>query len=165
MPSLEHKYLVQVTWTGNTGQGTASYGSYSREHEIAAPGRAPIAGTTDAHRFKDAAKYTPEDLLVGALSACHMMWLLHLCAEAGITVVSYTDEALGKMAQQGKTGQFTEVTLRPQMKITDASRIQDAIALHEEAHKLCNIARSVNFPVRCEPSVTANDDLSASHPG
>ena len=165
MPSLEHKYIVQVTWTGNTGQGTAAYGSYSRAHEISVPGKATIAGTTDVPRFKDPASYTPEDLLVAALSACHMMWLLHLCADAGITVLSYADEALGKMAQQGKTGQFTQVTLRPVMKITETSRIQDAIALHEEAHKLCNIARSVNFPVRCEPSVTAHDDLTASHAG
>ncbi len=106
-------------------------------------------------KFKDPSRYTPEDLLVAALSACHMMWLLHLCSEAGITVVSYVDEATGKMLLTGPTGHFTEVTLHPVMKITDASRIRDAEALHERAHELCNIAKSVNFPVACQPSVSA----------
>ena len=157
MPAaLEHQYQVKTTWTGNTGQGTATYTSYSRSHEIAGTHQAPIPGTTEVKRFHDPARYTPEELLVAALSACHMMWLLHLCADAGITVISYVDEAEGRMAAQGNgTGHFTEVTLRPHMKITDAGRIADAEALHEEAHRLCNIARSVNFPVHCSPTVIA----------
>lgn len=157
MPSLEHHYQVRTEWTGNTGQGTATYGGYSRAHEISIANKPPIPGTTEVPRFHDDSRYTPEELLVAALSACHMMWLLHLCADAGVTVVSYTDDALGKMRQQGPTGQFSEVTLRPVMKITDASRIADAVALHEKVHELCNIARSVNFPVYCTPSVTAGE--------
>ena len=156
MPALpEHKYEVRTTWTGNTGQGTATYLSYSRDHEISIANAQPIPGTTDVRRFHDVSRYSPEELVVGALSACHMMWLLHLCSEAKITVVSYVDDAQGQMMTQGRTGQLSEVTLRPVMKITDSSRVQDAVALHEEAHKLCNIARSVNFPVHCTPSVTA----------
>jgi organic hydroperoxide reductase OsmC/OhrA len=151
----DHHYQVHVTWTGNTGQGTATYNGYSRSHEISIPGRTPILGTTDVARFHDNSAHSPEELLVGALSACHMMWTLHLCADAGITVVSYTDEAHGTMHPQGQTGQFSEVTLRPVMKITDPARIADAEALHVQAHHNCNIARSVNFPVRCEPKVTA----------
>jgi organic hydroperoxide reductase OsmC/OhrA len=157
MPSLpEHKYEVRTTWTGNTGQGTATYASYSRAHEISIPNKPPIPGTTEVPRFHDASRYTPEELLVAALSACHMMWLLHLCADAKITVQSYVDDAQGRMAVHGQIGQFAEVTLRPVMKITDSSRVQDAVALHEEAHKLCDMARSVNFPVHCNPSVTAD---------
>ena len=157
MPALpKHEYEVRTTWTGNTGQGTATYASYSRAHEISMPNKPSIPGTTEVPRFHDGSRYTPEELLVAALSACHMMWLLHLCADAKITVVSYVDDALGRMATQGQTGQFAEVTLRPAMKITDPGRVQDAAALHEEAHKLCHIARSVNFPVHCSPSVTAD---------
>jgi organic hydroperoxide reductase OsmC/OhrA len=157
MPApAHHHYEVRTTWTGNTGQGTATYVSYGREHEITGPNQpVPILGTTDVARFKDASRYTPEELLVGALSACHMMWMLHLCADAGITVVSYVDQACGLMLQEGQTGHFTEVTLRPAMKITDASRIKDAEALNHRAHELCHIAKSVNFPVRCTPSVVA----------
>jgi organic hydroperoxide reductase OsmC/OhrA len=156
MPDLFHSYEVRVTWTGNTGEGTATYTSYRRDHEIAGPAQPPILGTTDVRKLKDPTRYTPEELLVGALSACHMMWLLHLCSEAGIVVVSYVDAATGKMALSGRTGYFTEVTLHPAMKITDAARIHDAEALHEQAHELCNIAKSVNFTVHVEPTVTAD---------
>ncbi len=155
MPDLHHHYQVRTTWTGNTGQGTATYTSYQRSHEISIAGKPAILGTTEVPKFHDPARYTPEELLVAALSACHMLWLLHMCADAGITVVSYVDEARGKMLQSGPTGQFTEVTLYPVMKITDAARIADAKAMHEKAHELCNIARSVNFPVHCEPTVVA----------
>ncbi|MBZ5606821.1 MAG: OsmC family protein [Acidobacteriia bacterium] len=156
MPDLHHRYQVRTTWTGNTGQGTAAYTSYQRSHEISAPHKNPILGTTVVPKFNDATRYNPEELLVAALSACHMMWLLHLCADAGITVVSYVDDATGKMKMGGQTERFSEVTLHPVMKITDPSRIQDAEALHEQAHKFCSLAASVNFPVHCQPSVTAD---------
>ena len=151
----DHQYQVRVAWTGNAGQGTATYAGYSRAHEISVSNKSPIHGTTEVPRFHDKSAYTPEELLVAALSACHMMWTLHMCADAGITVVSYIDEAEGTMHPHGQTGQFTEVVLRPLMKITDPKRIADAESAHEEAHRLCNIARSVNFPVHCEPKVVA----------
>jgi organic hydroperoxide reductase OsmC/OhrA len=152
-----HQYEVRTTWTGNTGQGTASYRAYKRDHEISGERKvAPIPGSSDPVFRGDAARYNPEELLVGALSACHMLWMLHLCADAGITITAYTDQASGVMAEEADgSGRFTEVTLRPQMTITDAGRIADAEALHARAHELCAMANSVNFPVRCVPSVTA----------
>lgn len=156
MPDLHHHYQVRITWTGNTGEGTANYNSYRRDHEISGTEQAPILGTTEVPKFHDSKRYTPDELLVASLSACHMMWLLHLCADAGITVTSYVDDARGRMIQAGRSGHFTDVTLYPVMKITDATRIQDAEKLHEQAGELCNIAKSVNFPVHCKPTVSAD---------
>jgi organic hydroperoxide reductase OsmC/OhrA len=103
----------------------------------------------------DAARYNPEELLIGALSACHMLWVLHLCADAGIVIVSYVDEAIGEMAEhKDGSGEFTRVVLRPRIQITDPGRIREAEALHEKAHHVCAIARSVNFAVEVEPKVT-----------
>jgi organic hydroperoxide reductase OsmC/OhrA len=152
-----HQYEVRTTWTGNTGQGTASYRAYKRDHEISGERKlAPIPGSSDPVFRGDVARYNPEELLVGALSACHMLWMLHLCADAGITITAYTDQASGVMAEEADgSGRFTEVTLRPQMTITDAGRIPEAEALHTRAHELCAMANSVNFPVRCVPSVVA----------
>ena len=86
-----------------------------------------------------------------------MLWLLHLCADAGITVTTYSDQACGVMAEDpAGSGRFTEVTLHPVMTITEAGRIPEAKALHAKAHDLCFIANSVNFPGRCpSPEVTA----------
>ena len=93
--------------------------------------------------------------MVGALSACHMLWVLHLCAEAGITVTEYVDIAEGVLTENADgSGQFTEVVLRPRVTILESDRVDAALAIHEKAHGLCFIARSVNFGVRHEPLVS-----------
>jgi organic hydroperoxide reductase OsmC/OhrA len=150
-----HQYQVQIDWTGNTGQGTANYRAYRRDYEIFGPNKqTPILGSSDPVFRGDPSRYNPEELLVAALSACHMLWVLHLCADAGITITAYSDEPFGLMTENPDgSGRITEVTLRPLMKITNASRIEVAKALHHRAHALCAIAHSVNFPVLCAPSV------------
>jgi organic hydroperoxide reductase OsmC/OhrA len=150
-----HRYEARIHWTGNTGRGTADYRAYRRDHEISGPNKqAPILGSSDPVFRGDPSRYNPEELLVAALSACHMLWVLHLCADAGITITAYSDEPFGLMTENPDgSGRFTEVTLRPSMKITNASRIEDAKAVHHRAHALCAIAHSVNFAVLCTPSV------------
>ncbi|MDA0672129.1 MAG: OsmC family protein [Cyanobacteria bacterium] len=148
-----HTYTLAVTWTGNQGQGTAHYRSYSRNHDIVAPGKGAIAGSADPAFRGDASRYNPEELLVATLSSCHMLWYLHLCAEAGIVVTAYGDSPVGTLAETTTGGgHFTEVVLKPQVTLAQGDR-QRAIALHSQAHHLCFIANSVNFPVYCEPTV------------
>ncbi len=154
-----HHFEVLNRWTGNLGEGTRAYSSYSRDHEISGASKsAAIPGSSDPAFRGDPERYSPEELLVGALSTCHMLSMLHLCSAAGIVVTEYSDHASGAMAQHTDgAGEFTGVTLRPRMAITDAARIPEAMALHERAHELCFIARSVNFAVHCEPVVEAGE--------
>ncbi len=86
---------------------------------------------------------------MASLSECHMLWYLHLCTDAGIVVVDYRDDAVGLMTD----AKFSEVTLHPVVTITAATRADDALTLHAEAHLRCYIANSVNFPVRHLPRV------------
>jgi organic hydroperoxide reductase OsmC/OhrA len=152
----KHRYVVTNRWTGNLGSGTSTYTAYSRNHELSGAGKgAPVPCSSDPVFRGDPSLYNPEELLVGALSACHLLTLLHLCADAGIVVVDYLDQAEGEMNEHSEGGEFTRVVLRPRMTITDPSRIAEAIELHHRAHERCFIARSVNFPVACEPVVTA----------
>ncbi len=149
----EHSYAVTVRWTGNRGVGTTGYREYDRSHEIQAASRPVIEGSADPSFRGDASRYNPEDLLVASLSACHMLSYLHLCAVAGIVVTAYVDDAVGTMSEQGVDGgRFVDVVLRPTVTIESGDPLI-AIALHEKAHHVCFIANSVNFPVRCEPSV------------
>jgi organic hydroperoxide reductase OsmC/OhrA len=152
----EHHYSITTTWTGNRGAGTKDYRAYARDHEISAEGKsAPVAGSSEKVFRGDAARYNPEELLVASLSACHMLWFLHLCAAAAIIVTDYRDAATGTMAEHTDgSGEFTRVTLRPHVVITSPDRIAEVIELHAKAHHLCFIARSVNFPVEHEPVVT-----------
>ena len=153
-----HHFRVMNRWTGNLGKGTESYAAYGRNYELSGDGKAaPIHGSSDSAFRGDPARYNPEELLVGALSSCHMLWVLHLCADAGITITDYCDEAIGDMVENADgSGEFTRVLLRPRMTITDSARIDDAIEIHHQAHKVCALARSMNFLVDHEPEVTAS---------
>ena len=152
----EHRYNVTVKWTGNTGTGTSGYRDYARAHEISAEGKPMIAASSDPVFRGDRARWNPEELLVAALSGCHQLSYLHLCAVAGIVVVDYVDHAEGVMAETPDgAGQFTRVTLRPKVTVAAGSDVAKAKELHHEAHAKCFIARSVNFPVENEPEVTS----------
>lgn len=146
-----HRYTVALEWTGNTGAGTTSYAGYGRDHVLSVPGKPDLAGSADPHFRGDAARWNPEELLVASLSACHQLWYLHLCAEAGIVVTAYCDRAEGEMAVEADGGgRFVAVTLRPEVTIAAGDAVR-ALALHEDAARLCFIARSMAFPVRHAP--------------
>jgi organic hydroperoxide reductase OsmC/OhrA len=154
--SREHRYTVNVEWTGNRGTGTATYRGYDRRHEISAPGlpKSPIAGSSDRSFRGDASCWNPEELLIASLSACHKLWYLHLCAEADVVVDSYVDHASGSMVEEADGGgHFREVVLRPVIHLSAESDEALARRLHDRAHALCFIARSVNFPVKHEPEI------------
>ena len=83
-----------------------------------------------------------------------MLWYLHLCADAGITVSSYEDNAEGRMIEtKSGGGHFDKVTLKPIVSIGENDDSELATSLHEKAHALCFIANSVNFEVACEPEI------------
>ena len=156
----EHRYSVTVTWTGNTGTGTSGYRDYARAHEISTEGKAAIAASSDPAFRGDRARWNPEELLVAALSSCHQLAYLHLCAVAGVVVVEYVDHAEGVMAETPDgAGQFVRVVLRPKVTIAAGSDAVKALELHHEAHEKCFIARSVNFPVECKASCGEADSL------
>jgi organic hydroperoxide reductase OsmC/OhrA len=149
-----HSYEVRIVWTGDLGEGTSGYRAYGRRHEVTAPERPAIAGSSDPAFRGDPDRWDPERLLVASLSQCHMLGYLHQCADAGVVVVAYEDHAVGTMVQSADGGgRFTEVVLRPAVTVADESMLEQARALHERAHELCFIANSVNFAVRHEPSI------------
>ena len=155
MTGREHHYRVEVTWTGNTGSGTSGYKAYERAHGITAgEGKPPIPGSSDPAFRGDPARWNPEELLVASLSACHKLWYLHLCAQAGVIVTGYADAAEGVMEESADgSGRFTRVVLRPQVTIAAGSDPGKAEALHERAHAMCFIANSVSFPVEVAATI------------
>ncbi|MFI6595870.1 OsmC family protein [Nonomuraea sp. NPDC050536] len=154
--SREHRYRATVTWTGNLGEGTSGYRAYSRDHEVSGEGKPVLPGTSDPAFRGDPGRWNPEELLVASLAQCHMLWYLHLCSTKGIVVDGYVDDPEGTMVEGGDGGgRFSTVTLRPVVTIADPAQLETAMALHEQAHELCFIANSVNFPVKHEPQVHA----------
>lgn len=149
-----HRYATSLQWTAE-GEGTTSYRGYRRDFTIASAGRPPIAGSSDPAFRGDPGRYNPEQLLVASLSACHMLWYLHLCSTNGIVVLAYRDDAVGAMRENSDgSGEFQRVELRPSVTIAPEGDRARALALHGEAHRLCFVARSVNFPVEIKGEIT-----------
>lgn len=143
-----HNYKLTTKWTGNKGEGTSGYRLYERSHTISIENKPDIFASADPAFRGDAAKYNPEDMLLAALSGCHMMSYLHVCVEAGVIVTDYIDYATGTMVHVADgSGRFTEVVLNPIVTVADESMVEKANELHAKANKLCFIANSCNFPI------------------
>jgi organic hydroperoxide reductase OsmC/OhrA len=149
----QHHYAARLIWTGAERGPTRSYESYSRSYRIEIEGKPPLEGSSDATFRGDPGRHNPEDLLVAAVAACHMLSYLALCARAGIEVIAYQDQASGLMALKDGRMRFVEVTLAPRVTI-GAGDLERAQELHAKAHQECFIANSVNFPVLNQPMVT-----------
>ena len=147
----DHSYAITIEWTGNLGDGTKDYRAYSRNHEVRAAGKS-LEGSSDPAFRGDPARWNPEETLVASLSACHMLWYLHLCADAGIVVTDYVDRAEGIMVEPADgTAKFERVILKPLVTLAPGADPATARALHGEAHRRCFIANSVNFAVEHAP--------------
>lgn len=153
--STIHHYAINIEWTGNKGEDTASYSAYDRNFILRGNGKPSIECSTDPAFRGDSSKYNPEDMLLAALSSCHMLWYLHLCADEGIQVVSYSDDPTGEMADSVglEGGRFLQVTLNPKIVIRQKDKIDKALQLHDIAKAKCFIANSCNFPIGHLPTI------------
>jgi organic hydroperoxide reductase OsmC/OhrA len=154
---IDHNYAVTIEWLGNRGVGTADYKSYGRENRVSANGKtAFIDGTSDPAFRGTPERWNPEELLLAALSQCHLLSYLHVAAMNGIVVTAYLDQAVGEMRQtRDGGGHFTSATLRPVVTIS-AGDPALAEELHAEASEKCFIESSINFPVLHEVTIVVN---------
>jgi organic hydroperoxide reductase OsmC/OhrA len=157
MQKKVHQYKIVATWTGNTGQGTKTYRGYERSVTVSADNKADLLCTSDTAFNSDKTKHNPEELLLASISTCHLLWYLHLCSEAGVTVTAYIDNPIGLMQETPDGGgHFTEVTLYPTITVSDPSMVDKAVTLHKDANRLCYIANSCNFPIHHKPIVNVD---------
>jgi len=142
----EHR--IRLTWTD--GGKPFTYESYPREHEIVFKDGQDRLTASASPAYKGDGKHgDPEDLLVAALSSCHMLSFLAICTKKKITVQSYEDDAVGFLENEGGNLWITKVILRPKiMSNADAATLEQ---IHHLAHKACFIANSVKTQVTVEP--------------
>jgi organic hydroperoxide reductase OsmC/OhrA len=151
----EHSYLTNLQWTGNTGKGTETYRGYERSHQISVNGKQMIEASSDPSFRGDKTKYNPEEMFVASLSSCHMLWFLHLCSDASVIVLEYSDTAVGKMLESDDgNGRFSEVILHPVVKVKEEWMIEKIDSIHAKANAFCFIANSCNFPIKHEGSAS-----------
>jgi organic hydroperoxide reductase OsmC/OhrA len=155
----DHSYATRMVWEGNTGEGTARYAAYERRWRVEVAGKPDLVGSAHAAFRGEAERHDPEDLLLAAASACHMLSYLALCAREGIRVVAYEDSASARLrVNAGGGGRFEEILLAPVVTVDDPAVASRATELHRAAHKRCFIANSLAAPVRIEATVRSGDD-------
>ena len=141
----EHK--IALSW--ERGAAPFTYDAYPRNHEISFKGGAPVTFSAAAVYRGDAGKGDPEDMLVAALSSCHMLSFLAIAAKKRVTVDSYQDDASGFLENDGAKLWMARVILRPQVVCSaDAATLAE---IHHLAHEACFIANSVKTKVTVEP--------------
>ena len=151
MALTQHDFTSRIEWTGNRGEGTRSYRGYDRSWSVTTPGQPVIHCSNDPRLGGDPGLPNPEDMLLSALAACHMLWYLHLASAAGIVVQSYQDTPIGVAeSSPDGAGRFVHATLKPHIVVERGADRARADAIHHEIHKMCFIARSVNFPISHE---------------
>jgi len=158
-----HDYKAHLIWDGNLGDGTSTYTGYGRKYRLQIDGKPDLMGSADPIFRGDANVYNPEDLFVAALSSCHLLSYLALCARMKINVIAYEDDASGTMVMRPDGGgKFESVTLRPIVTIAPGSDPKRALELHETAQDLCFIAASVSIPILHEPQIKVAQDAQAT---
>jgi organic hydroperoxide reductase OsmC/OhrA len=139
-PPSPSRHRARVRWRGDRGD--------LRAHVVEVGDQA-VGGSAAEDRGGDPAAADPEELLVAALSACHMLWFLDFARRRRLRVGSYEDAAEGEL---GAT-RFTRVVLRPAVswegEDPPAAVVEE---LHRRAHEACFIANSMSCPVLVEPA-------------
>ena len=146
--SSQHIFKSELNWKSNLDNNTQGTTRLSRRHKIEIEGK-QILELSAAKAFKgDADLHNPEDMLLSALTSCHMMSYLYVCSQHNIEVLAYSDNSEGKLEVEGTgKGRFSRVDLNPVVTIKNERNLELAKELHTKANELCFIANSCNFPI------------------
>jgi organic hydroperoxide reductase OsmC/OhrA len=148
LSDMRHSFALNLRWR-NTREFDGEFErDYSHEGYVSIPGHGSLV-TSAAEAFGgDPNLWNPEQLLMSAISQCHLLSFLYVANRDGVDILDYLDDVTGEMEYQGGRGAMTSVTLRPTVvTLADPREIE---RLHEEAKAFCVMRSSVNFPIDVE---------------
>ncbi len=147
-----HRYDIECTWTGSTGDG---YEAYDRSHRVSAPpATVELALSSDPVFRGDPTRLNPEQLVVAAAASCQLLSFLAVAARARLEVTGYVDHAEGYMPEDDPPMRITRIVLRPHIRLRDAVGEDRLRHLCEVAHRECFIANSLTTEIVIEPEFT-----------
>jgi organic hydroperoxide reductase OsmC/OhrA len=140
----------RITLKWEKGDAPFTYNEYPRNHALSFKnGQETVIASASPTYKGDGSKCDPEDMLVAALSSCHMLSFLAIAAKKKLTVQSYEDDAVGFLEDDGGKLWISRVILRP--KVTIDADEETLAHIHHLAHEACFIANSVKTDVKVEP--------------
>ena len=151
---FEKEFKVLTKWSSINKEDSLNTFSNLKTHRTYIENKEPLIISADKSFKGDKTKHNPEDLFLSALSSCHMMSYMYLCDKNNISLLNYTDEALGTLlVNEDGSGSFNSIVLYPIVTILDKNKIDLALSLHKEANRLCFIANSCKVPIVHKPQI------------
>jgi peroxiredoxin-like protein len=142
-----YQHQVVAWWSaGRTGLAKAS--SAPNSNHFAAP---PQFGGVEG-------RWTPEDLLLGAIASCFITTFRVLAEYSRWEYVDLQVEAWGVVDKADSGYRFTQIRVRPALKISGESRREQALHLLNKANGLCLISRALAVPQEFEPKIEFSED-------
>lgn len=105
--------------------------------------------------------WTPEHFLVAAVASCYVSTFTGMAAASKFEFLSLNVEAEGILGKDELGWRFSEVVLRPHLKIVQPEDSERAKRLLQKAEKGCLVGRSLACPIVLEPELKMEDELVA----
>ncbi|MCE8017721.1 OsmC family protein [Halomonas sp. MCCC 1A17488] len=137
-----------IRWQRTAHPSDAS--TYSRNHRVTLNGGQQVDVSASVDFKGDSACADPEQMLISAVSSCHMLFFLAIAEFQGYWVESYEDEPIGYLESNDKKGmEITRIELSPRITFGgDKMPDQKAVSkIHANAHKNCFIRNSITAEV------------------
>jgi len=147
----EHEYQVAAWWTSGRTGIAKSRSSPNAIHFTAPKSFGGLEG-----------RWTPEELLLAAISGCFTTTFRTIVSKAESDFTDLEVEAVATMRKVDCGYIFTEIVLRPVLKIADPEQRERAIDLLNRAARLCLVSRTLDIPLRFEPEVEVTHELARS---
>ena len=147
------RHAASVAWSRATPD--FAYDTFDRSHTVTFASGHAVPGSSAADYKGDAARVNPEEQLVGALAACHMLTFLAIAARKRLVVDAYEDGAEGFL-ERNEAGRLavTRAVLHPKVRFAPGTEVdaETLAKMHESAHANCFIAQSIKTAVTVEPA-------------
>ena len=144
--SGEHSYRVAAWWTSGRS-GLAKSDSAPNAIHFTVPKE---FGGLEGH-------WIPEELLLAALAGCFTTTLRSIADSEQFEFTDLQVEASGIVSEGGYGCGFSEIVVRPSLKIASSKEREHALDLLEEAEMLCLVSRGISTPLKFEPKVEVTE--------
>ena len=135
-------YTADLKWTASEGEDFLK-GRFSRAHTLSFDGGTVVSASASPHvvgKWAAEAAVDPEEMLVAALSSCHMLSFLHVARLAGFAVAAYDDHAEGVLEEIAPGRQaVAKVALHPRIAWAGAAPGKEEL---ERLHHSPNLLHS-----------------------
>ncbi|MCA9408095.1 MAG: OsmC family protein [Candidatus Omnitrophica bacterium] len=143
----EHKIVLE--WKRESEN--FDYDTYNRNHAVAFDNGLKIKASAAPDYKGHPGCVDPEEMLVAAVSSCHMLTFLAIASKRKIVIDQYDDNAVGFLEKNSDEKMaVTRIELHPQIVYGQDKKPtkEEEGALHQQAHQHCFIANSVSARVQ-----------------